>query len=374
MSPAAQPNLPDRTENPKGAERLPSIDGWRSICLMMVLGSHCNEFSEFRNITNRHIFLLLFNGHLGVRFFFVISGFLITYLLIKERSKTGKVCLKNFYIRRSLRILPVYFSFLAVIAVLQYLSFVNQKAITWLGDLTFIVNFLPRGPISGHLWSLSVEEQFYLIWPITFIWIINKSFKFTFCLLGIPFAVAILCNFIKIFHYTPEFLHPLFHHHSSLVNFDALAIGCIAAFALTSCETKTREMLSGKKGFFTILVGVSFIVIPALDLNFLSDCIKIVGPLLQTLGFSILLLSSTLNPNWFAPWNWSITAKIGAVSYSVYIWQQIFWSIPCKYNGPALWWMSLPGWLFSAILVGFISFYGLERPLLNLRYRFRNNS
>ena len=355
-----------------GQGHLPSIDGWRAICLMMVMGSHCGGFKEFKQLTEGYNIPFFFNGHLGVRMFFVISGFLITHLLIRERQKTGKISLRNFYIRRALRILPVYFSYLSVIALLQVFSVIHQEAITWFSSLVFIVNFLPRTSISGHLWSLSVEEQFYLIWPFSFLWLMHKK-RVIYLVLMVPFIVAISCNMLNIMKITPDILHPLFQHQSSLCNFDALSAGCVAAFLFSSHADRIKSWSLGGKGLISLVVSTCMLIIPTLNIE-ITTGLKVVLPSIQAAGFSLLLLISISNPNWFKALNWKPIVQLGVISYSVYIWQQIFCALPCDYHQTKYWWMSFPYWIGSAIAAGFVSFYCLEKPLLKLRNRYRRES
>ncbi len=354
--------------------RMPSVDGWRAVSIMMVLAAHAGGTSPYLNtpaMAGR--FPLIFDGgYLGVRFFFVISGFLITYLLIREDERNGKVSLRNFYIRRALRILPVYLAYLAVVAALQFFTELHQAPITWVGDLTFTTNFLPRGIISGHLWSLSVEEQFYLLWPITLLWL-NKNKHFVRWILAMPIIVAILCHIVSYTKHVPWIVHPLFHPHSSLVNFDSLDVGCIAAIALGRHENKTADFFSGWKRFAAIFLGILLIVMPALKPPFLSPVWAAIGNLSQSMGFGVLLVVSVLHPGCFKPLNWPVVVQIGVVSYSIYIWQQIFYAGPKTYGFQTGWWMTFPGWLPAALAAGFVSYYGFERPLLKLRTRYRRS-
>src|SRR5882724_7345116 len=102
----------------EASSRLPSLDGWRAVSILMVLGAHCQHVNGFPNALHG-TFSWLFDGNLGVRFFFIISGFLITWLMVLERDQTGGVNLRHFYARRALRILPVYFTFILALAGLQ---------------------------------------------------------------------------------------------------------------------------------------------------------------------------------------------------------------------------------------------------------------
>ena len=298
----------------------------------MVLGFHSQEMVGFSNTSRLSACSqFIFDGNLGVRFFFVISGFLITYLLIREQERNDTVSLKSFYTRRALRILPVYTVYLVVVAALQLTTQLHQALVTWIGDLTFTTNFLRRGIISAHLWSLSVEEQFYLIWIV----------------------------------------HPLFHFQSSFVNFDSLDVGCMTAFLLARYGDKVADFLSGNRRLAAITFGLVLITIPKLQLAFLSPVWAITGNLLQAIGFAILLLTSILHPGCFKPLTWPIFVQLGVVSYSIYIWQEIFYAGPKTYGFSSAWWMSVPWWLLPAVSLGFVSYYGLERPLLKLRTRFR---
>jgi peptidoglycan/LPS O-acetylase OafA/YrhL len=156
--------------------RFPSLNGWRAISILLVLGNHTPVIPGFPP-EHRYFFTTWIDGNLGVRFFFSISGFLITWLMLAEEAEYKRVSLKNFYIRRSLRIWPVYFAYVAVSLVLQVTGRCSQSADAWRGVLTFTRNFhdetagAPGDFVTAHLWSLSIEEQFYLFWPFIFCFI-----------------------------------------------------------------------------------------------------------------------------------------------------------------------------------------------------------
>ena len=173
-----------------------------------------------------------FDGSLGVRFFFVISGFLITYLLLKEHAQTGKLSLQNFYARRALRILPVYFVYLAVVFALQLLTPYHQPGITWVGNLTFTTNFLPTNWTTAHLWSLAVEEQFYLLWPLILTLAGPQNLRRVLSLLCVPIIAAPVCRAISYFPMQPAVIRPFFQSYSFFYQFDSLAVGCLAAVLL----------------------------------------------------------------------------------------------------------------------------------------------
>jgi len=158
-----------------------NFDGWRVVCFTMVFLYHSFYTSNPEFITDTtYIFWkkdIFGNGHMGVNFFFVLSGFLITYLLLKEQEETGKINVGKFIMRRILRIWPLFFFcvgfgffiFPQIKAAMGQET--HETAHLWT-YLTFTNNFdlikhgIPDSSVLGVLWSIAVEEQFYIIWPI----------------------------------------------------------------------------------------------------------------------------------------------------------------------------------------------------------------
>src|SRR6185503_16392845 len=144
--------------------RVPSLDGLRAISIALVVFCHMAGTRGFP-ISEAAGNILPFAA-LGVRVFFVISGFLITKLLLAEWSRTGGIDLSRFYLRRTLRIMPPYYVLLVAVAMAASVDLIRLAP----GDLahaaTYTSNYAPdRSWWIGHTWSLSVEEQFYLLWP-----------------------------------------------------------------------------------------------------------------------------------------------------------------------------------------------------------------
>ena len=154
--------------------RFGALDGVRCIAITGVLILH-SPLSQIWGETSR----LFTRGFLGVDLFFVLSGFLITTLLLRERMRNGRISLRGFYWRRALRILPLYL--LVITAIGAYYVLVKQEPGT--GDLwpfyyVFLANFLTGHiPLLGPTWSLSVEEQYYLLWPLMLIVLSRRALK-----------------------------------------------------------------------------------------------------------------------------------------------------------------------------------------------------
>lgn len=158
----------------------PNLDGLRFFCFLGVFLYHSfyTPLAELRQTGGWQLARrLVANGNLGVNCFFVLSGFLITYLLLEEKSRTGKVHVGHFYLRRVLRIWPLYyacvlFGFFVFPLLKQAAGLVPSETavlpayLAFLGNFDLLRNGLPDASSLGVLWSISVEEQFYLLWPV----------------------------------------------------------------------------------------------------------------------------------------------------------------------------------------------------------------
>jgi len=144
---------------------IPSLDGIRALSIALVILSHAQVTVGFPGWIPG---VIADHGTLGVHIFFVISGFLITTLLLQESKSRGDISLGLFYARRTLRIFPPCYLFLAAIASATWFGIIRVPARLFLFAVTYTVNYATQGIwIVGHLWSLAVEEQFYLVWPLT---------------------------------------------------------------------------------------------------------------------------------------------------------------------------------------------------------------
>ena len=147
-----------RTTHPSAKQRIPSLDGIRALCILMVLGAHAAHTDGFPQEWLGAIPYLI-NGSLGVQVFFVLSGFVIAYLLAREGQVFGAISLSEFYIRRVLRIFPVYYCFFFVFLSLTLLTGKGPSLCQSVTILTFTKNYGCGSWLDGHLWSLSVEVR-----------------------------------------------------------------------------------------------------------------------------------------------------------------------------------------------------------------------
>jgi peptidoglycan/LPS O-acetylase OafA/YrhL len=351
---------------------LPSLNGLRAFSILLVLVAH-----SYRNVYCGYF------GDLGVSIFFVISGLLITWLMIRERDATASFSLPNFYIRRSLRILPVFWLLILTVSALKSAQLISISWLDILRALTFTHNYplSLRSPQAidyawwlHHTWSLSLEEQFYLIWPSLFAFLPRRV---------APRLAASLALSGPILRTLDYYLLPSFRGFEPgafQTRIDILMAGCAAAFLLESPVWRQRI---GKLRTWPILAATSFFLFlaePILGIHFATH------PLVRTvthvtfptidavaIALAVLVLVAGRRGAMFKVVNLRALQHVGILSYSLYIWQQLFLvpSFGTTAIG-ALWHWPLFIRLVLLYLAALCSFNFLERPLVRLRSRFRH--
>jgi peptidoglycan/LPS O-acetylase OafA/YrhL len=177
----------DLHESPQGLDNIPGLDGVRAISILIVMLSH----SGLENV---------FPGVFGVTIFFFLSGFLITNLLLDEYSRSGTIHIGNFYVRRFLRLYPTLVAYVASVVVVLALVGKSVDGIGIAGALFYFANYLyafasPHlDDIGVHLWSLSIEEHFYLFFPPLLLLLLNRRLEPVTTMLALcVLALAIRC-------------------------------------------------------------------------------------------------------------------------------------------------------------------------------------
>jgi peptidoglycan/LPS O-acetylase OafA/YrhL len=297
--------------------------------------------------------------------------------MIVEHDQTGRVNLRHFYARRAFRILPVYFGFLLTLGMLQWFTPYALNRIGWIGNLTFTRNFIGSDFPSDHLWSLSVEEQFYVLWPTLFAVFGLTADSKILRILAIPILVAPVAR-VMGYKQFPALLAPIFRGQSFFSYFDALAVGCACAVLLSRYREPIEKYFKARpRGTFVVGLTLLLVTYVLFKLSpkaaFLRTALVPLGPTAQAFGFAILVLQSIISPQWgvYRMLNFGWIRQIGVLSYSIYIWQQLFCTTPQTFGLGHVWWMSFPFWLLPVFTLAFVSYYGFERPFLGLRARFR---
>lgn len=364
-------NTPDAASAPPpwlDRGRIPSLDGVRALAILLVLFAHWHfpgdAFGPVAAVKGRA-------GFLGVQLFFILSGFLVTTLMLREASRDGRLNLLGFYRRRALRILPAYAAFLAVLLIFQLTGAWRLAGKDWLALLTYTVNF-PVGSMpwqTSHVWSLSVEEHFYLLWPLVFC-----TLPLIACRRAAALAVvaAFALRWVALAAW-PGAAIDLW----TPTRMDDLAAGCLLAFAAR--EASSHRWLDRVAGS-TLLMGCVLATF-AVGQVVLSRAVggrllggSLVPPLValaNTVNAAtlVLLLWWAVNRPEGRPGRWlnsRLAAGLGAISYGLYLWHPLF--MPPAGASYAL---SFPLNLALAFATAVVSYYLIERPFLLIKDRGR---
>lgn len=308
-----------------------NLDGLRFMLAMIVFFAHAQFGVGLKSIcpndTLQRLISVFTNGYYGVSFFFVLSGFLITYLMLEEQETTANFSVRNFYIRRILRIWPVYyavllFSYLIYPVVKTAIGYTDQNPYNLLYQVLFLANFdsirihqqdlVGVAPMMvGINWSVSIEEQFYLIWPILFL--VCRGRKF---IIAILITMATSCVFRTL--NTDD--GAVIYYHTLAVMSD-LALG--AGFAYLAFYRQAAVI-----GFFRqipragILVvygaGIAFLMYN--DITYSSKFLATHSRILNTLFFVFIILEQSYAANSFFKFSASKRiSSFGKYTYGLYM-------------------------------------------------------
>jgi peptidoglycan/LPS O-acetylase OafA/YrhL len=347
--------------------RIPSLDGIRAISILLVLYGHASSTHDFPvSIVGKYGSWFGDVAHLGVLVFFVISGFLITSLLMRECETTGAISLKRFYLRRVLRIFPAFYAFILILAIAVWLGAIHLAGRDFAVALTYTVNYVPRPPwLIGHLWSLSVEEQFYLLWPLTLL-VLRERRALILAIVAI-FTGPLVRVAIRewIFHVDPHSLGGMTKSFPAM--FDYLATGC--ALALLRPWLLTRTWYLRVTASRRLALAIPLVLLINRMGNHTTAIL--LGSPFMNLCLALLIESGTRHAGSLAGrfLNWKPFAFLGMASYSLYLWQQLFLDHQSR-----AWMNAFPQNLMFAFLAALASHFLIERSFLRLRMRLRHGT
>lgn len=379
-------------ESAKVPKKIPSLDGLRALSILLVLFDHGAK-SLPTAVTDTFVYSIFSNSQLGVRIFFIISGYLITRLLLEETAKHGDINLKKFYIKRILRIFPVFYLYILVMVLLQvfvggvfhWQDILIASLFLWNMKLLLVGSSpyeqepgLMREPtadgwrLMGHFWTLAMEEQFYLVWPF-----VMKKVKQAKNLMKICVWVIVLMPAIRVLAYytLPEVRGQI--DNMIFTSSDSLLLGCL--LALLEQSAYRDRMLNWLTKTWMVVISVIFIFIisPFLVLKFRGMYDLTVGMTLTNIGISSLLLFSIYKQNsWHRFLNLKFIATVGVLSYSIYIWQQLFLFTDVKWLfidiGSTRFYLNrFPQNIFFVILISCLSYYLYEKRILKYKNRIK---
>ncbi|AFZ35781.1 acyltransferase 3 [Stanieria cyanosphaera PCC 7437] len=353
-----------------------SFDGLRAIAIILVVLGHAKNTIHIQGSVSQYVTRLIANSNLGVRLFFVLSGYLITMLLLKEIQINKTVNIKSFHQKRAIRIFPVCYFFILIVFILNIICNWNVSLKNFLAAATFTWNYqglwnhTPWGAgnwFLGHLWTLSLEAQFYLIWPIILgILGIYKSRYFA-------LFIIILLPFIRLASY---FLFPaqrgllgmMFH-----TAIDSIMVGCYIAIINNYKHDFLKKVLTNifkhKNIFLGFLVLWLFLISPTLGYMIRGFGISI-GITIDAIASGLLIAWLHNNPSTAISkfLGNAILVYIGKISYSLYLWQQLFLTdLNTTFLG------QFPYNIGFSFLAAIISYYLIEKPFLKLKPKTQNS-
>ena len=334
---------------------IPSLDGLRAISVGLVIFSHLfsSTPSVFRDFRGHEIARL---GQQGVDVFFVISGFLITYLLLRELDSAGSISLRRFYLRRFFRIFPAFYAFLAVLGILWLAKLIPLSGYSYICAATYTYNYCRHASdwLVGHCWSLSLEEQFYLLWPPLLLILGRKKSTY---------AAAGIIVFSPASRLISYLLLPAFRGSEGVMlhtRLDTIMFGCLIALLY---DNRAFNRLVDRWVSPIVATGAAIVFVfvsPFLQARFEAKYLWTVGYTLNALCVSIVLLYAVRNSASLLGrlLNFRVMRHIGVISYALYLWQQLF-------TGPHAFWF--PVNLLMILLCAELSFALIERPAFLLR-------
>lgn len=352
-----------------------NLNGLRFIAALMVIISHLELNKSYFSLEN-YFQDIKELGRLGVSLFFVLSGFLITYLLVREKEKNGVIGIKNFYMRRIYRIWPLYYFIvllsLFVLPHITLFSIPNLKleidsSTQFITVIILLVFFLTNVlvhikliPFATQTWSIGTEEQFYLIWPL----LINKIKN----LAPLFMSLILLYNLLLIvlsypFLDTIKYIE-LFKSFVFSFQLDSLTLGALGAYLFYS-KNSIIEFISNIYIFVLTIFCVVLAIIFHVDLGFFKSTFF-------ALLFTIVIINLVNNDKLVNLLENNIFNFLGKISYGLYMYHQIVIvfviNILIKYNITSSFWIYILSILIT-IIVSSISYQFLEKPFLKRKER-----
>lgn len=345
-------------------KNIEGLNGLRGVAVVMVIIAHLGGPFPL-------------GGLIGVDIFFTLSGFLITAITLTEFKNTGNISLPKFYARRALRLFPAFFVFLLCLIIFVSVfmpSRLEEVKTETLYSLGYAVNFSKAYGWYDiqwlwHVWSLSLEEQFYLIWPMVF-WLTLAFFRpkdngFRLILILVIFSIAWRIFLTWNGATTSRLYHGLDTRNDTILMGSALGVLYINGFSFNARNFFDKWRIHLILGASLILLGLFFLVDSGRPEFYLYE-IPIIGLCTCILVFEV---SQSPKGKLSQVLAWKPLAWVGTLSYGIYLWHYTIFRLLSNVN-PSSWFILFVG-VPLALGVASVSYYFLEKPLMGLRYRFK---
>jgi len=342
--------------------RIPSLDGLRAMAVLLVIFNHLGvpHAPEGR----------------GILTFFVLSGFLITWTLLRESDRCGDVSIRDFYIRRGLRIFPAFYVLWALHFTITWLmqGRLSASALADYATAFFYVRNYRRAvsvhphQYLGPTWALSIEEQFYFIWPWLLRFFQKDLRRLTYLLIAIIVAADIyrIVLFFR-FHVSREWLTFAFDSRV-----DHLLVGCLLAVLLKRGVMREFWALMTSQIWISVIVFGLIVASIALDGQYGLAYRFAVGFVVDPLLTAVLLVQViAFAHTWIWGWlNWGITRYVGRISYSMFLYQAVtnYWASHIFKDRSKF--VVVAAAVSLAVLLGSLSYYAIELRFLRLKTKF----
>ncbi|MBK7900545.1 MAG: acyltransferase [Azonexus sp.] len=348
------------------------FDGIRALAVIAVILSHVGVYAALteRGLLSEPI-LAMVGGGTGVQAFFVLSGFLITSLLIAEFDATGSISIRKFILRRTLRIFPLYILFLLIVTVLHLLL---PGVTTWPSlyyAYAYAFNFAPTQhytPILGHTWSLAVEEHFYLVWPSLFLLTYARRRPY---LVGLTLVFIFTAPLLNLAFTRLGIGREYFVGRFSFIAGAAIALGCLMALLAHGPRTADRFRRTVASPW-TLAAGL-LLFANSLYLQVDSWFLKHAGSgLARNLGIALLVgwiyFNQTSRLTRFLELR--PLKYIGLISYGLYLFQGLFLTTDPTRTPQQAWPPSPEVGLLLLLLAAPLAYHFFEIPFLRLKSRY----
>jgi peptidoglycan/LPS O-acetylase OafA/YrhL len=310
------------------------LNALRFFAAYLVVLHHAEQIRLKYHLFSLKHFSLFNNGGVGVSFFFVLSGFLITYLLLKEQRKTNDISIRNFYVRRVLRIWPLYFMLVGIgtlalpfMIKVMHINYVMPYHFTqvfgyYLFFMPFMVNVIFGHHLLEPLWSIGVEELFYLSWAPAFKFLKNYLLEIIIFVISLKIllsVIALCCDMGRTFN---EVIAAL--------QFEAMGIGGLGAYIIYNCKKSISEsLLFSKPVQIVLFVFICSYVLLWKELSAMSAIFQILWttPILSScfmmLTFCWLIINIALNEKSLVTLRSKYLHFLGEISYGIYMYHML---------------------------------------------------